>query len=753
MPPELGTERNRSFELAPLPAVPPALPSRVRVGLALSGGGARGFAHIGVLQELTEAGVPIDVIAGTSMGAVVGGLYAAGISADSLEALAESSAELFRGDDWRSLSIFQKHRSAPTTLRVFFSGWEYRLPDGLVNDLGVNWLLFEHTAMANLAAGGDFDQLRVPFRALAVDLVSGERIVFEGGDLARAIRASMSIPVTFAPIRLTEPDRVLIDAGPVDALPIGVARDDLGADFVIAVNTTIPFGADEELIDLTDIGSRTIRLVSQRVDSTAIGGWNTWIQPDLTGFRTLEFDRAAALIQRGREATRAELPRLLARLSAAGVECHPPAPGASPDLEARLRAAVVHADTGILDPDHEPPLASVDRPPFVPAEPESLVIQEIHFHGRRMSFSWVPKIELGLLEGERLSFAKLERGVRRLYATDIYEWVWPHLEPGDRPGATILHLDLRERARTFVGVTLTYDNGRNLNTSVEIRRRNELRLGETLYLTAYLGNFLDGVEGGVRSSRIRGIPLAFDLGARTIRRKYRRDEDGALTLRQTGIDLSTGLLAGTSAMVLAGVRIWEDSGRGTSEVADWSGTRRALYTTFFADHTDQEVDPLRGSRIEAEYAYYLSEELEPAYQSFHGSAELHIPWRRISAGAGVTLAGADRDELNLRDLHRLDLSRATLGRFELGLYAPFTASASASLSFILPYAVQLWTRGRAGLWAGDFDDLRDERARRALEFGASQRTPIGPLSVGLSTEEERTPYYFISVGYELAETW
>ena len=731
------------------PGVPNKTATRPTVGLALSGGGARGLAHIGVLQELTEAGVPIDRIAGSSMGAVIGGLYACGVSPDSLETLARSSADLFRGDPWSNLSIFQKQRARPTSLRIFFSGWEYRLPEALINDIGVNLLIFEHTTLANVVAGSDFDRLGVPFRAVAVDLVSGNLVVFREGDLARAIRASMSIPVTFAPIRLDDPTQVLVDAGPIDALPVGVARDELDADFVIAVNTTIPFQSGD-LDDIADIGARTIRLVSQRVDSTSIGGWNIWIEPDLNGSRTLSFDRAPQIIAAGRSAARAQLSCIRSRLREAGIELSPPR---RPGSEATPSTASLEAveSTALADQGSEP-----YRPPEVstaPIDPASFTIQEIRFHGRRMSFSWVPRIALGLEEGSRLSLSRLERGVRRLYATDIYEWVWPYLERGDRPDEVILHLYLRERVRTFVGVSLSYDNSRNLNTSIEFRRRNELRLGETLYLTAYLGNFLDGVDGGIRSSRVRGIPLAFDLSGRSIRRKYRRDDDGALILRQTGLDLSTGLIAGDAAMLLAGFRIWEDSGRGLRNVEDWSATRRALYANFFADQTDQATFPRRGSRFEAEYAYYLSEELESSYQSFQGSAEVRIPLRRLSVGLSASLAGADRDDLSLRDLHRLDLSQSTIGRFEPDLYAPFTASGGAVLSYGLPYSIQLWSKGTAGVWGRDFDQLRRQQARLALECGASQLTPIGPLTLGVATEEERPPFYFISFGYELETQW
>ena len=223
---------------APLPAH--ADGSRPRIGLVLSGGGARGLAHVGVLKALEHAHVRIDAIAGTSMGAIVGGLYASGMTADELE------TEL-RRIDWDALF-------APRVARPYLSqrrkeedfeiatGLEFGVhdgqlsaPQGALSSRGLELLLRRLTLPVRHVE--DFDRLPIPFRAVATDMETGKPVILSHGDLAIALRSSMSVPGVFAP---TEVDgRLLGDGGLVDNLPVDVARA-MGVDIVIVANIGTP---------------------------------------------------------------------------------------------------------------------------------------------------------------------------------------------------------------------------------------------------------------------------------------------------------------------------------------------------------------------------------------------------------------------------------------------------------------------------------------------------------------------------------
>ncbi len=222
---------------------------RPSIGLALGGGGARGVAHAGVLRALEDMRIPIDCIAGTSMGAVVGGLYAAGLAPDELE------REL-TGMDWTAIFLgrppridWPSHRRREDVgflarFPLGVRGGEVILPGGLIEGQELEIVLRRHTVRA--APGRiDFDHLPIPFRALAADLESGEAIVLGEGDLAGAIRASIAIPGAFAPVEIG--GRLLVDGGIAANLPVAAVRA-MGADLVIAVDVGAPETDRTELL-------------------------------------------------------------------------------------------------------------------------------------------------------------------------------------------------------------------------------------------------------------------------------------------------------------------------------------------------------------------------------------------------------------------------------------------------------------------------------------------------------------------------
>lgn len=692
-------------------------PSRPRIGLVLSGGGARGIAHVGVLRALEEGGIPIDCIAGTSMGAVVGGLYASGIGVDSLEVLARRSDLFLAPTSYANLSVFQKRRVQNPTFGLYFAGLEYRLPRSILNDFNINWMLIAHTARANLTARGDFDRLPIPFRALALDLRSGETVVLRSGDLAKAIRSSMSVPVSFPPIQ--GENQVLIDAGTRNNLPIEVAREEMGAEKIIAVNCTLPWDKAGGADDLTQVAIRLVHLLSQRVDSTSVSGWDVWIEPDLQDTRTFDFDQRDMLIQAGYEATVPRLPEIRRAL------------GLDPDLPPHQPERTAVREAGLIDLD-------------------TLVVESVQLSGRRMSYAWVPREELRIAPGDPFSLDRIEGGLRRLYATYLYDTVWPAFRLSE-DGKVVINLQVQERDLTHVSVHTLYDNSRNMNMSLEISRRNLLRLGESIYLRTYLGNFVSGVEGGMRSSHVRGLPLALDVVASALGYDYRRNERGELDRKEIKLEVSTGLLMGREALLFFGARTWRDEGSGSSEVPSWKATNRTGFVTAMADGTDEREIPSRGYYLRADYEFFLEERLRSRHHSWLGEATLSLPIGPASITPRISGAWVSDAHLPFRNWNRLDVTRATWGRFEKDLYAPYLASAGLELSWRLPYHIVAWGRGTAGARAMTFEDLERVPRDRGIEGGLLQRSPVGPIFIGVAAERDRNPFYFIQVGHDLAK--
>ena len=211
---------------------------RPRVGLVLSGGGARGAAHIGVLRVLEDLHVPIDAIAGTSMGSIIGGLYAAGLSPDQIQDAIAGVAwgEAFKDKPPRSNSSFRRKQDD----RDFLVGLELGLHKdgfsyarGLLQGQNLGLLLKHFAAGAELVE--DFDSLPIPYRAVATDAITGDPVVLDSGDLAQAMRASMSVPGVFEPVEID--GRLLVDGGMSAQTPISVARR-MGVDILIVVDLT-----------------------------------------------------------------------------------------------------------------------------------------------------------------------------------------------------------------------------------------------------------------------------------------------------------------------------------------------------------------------------------------------------------------------------------------------------------------------------------------------------------------------------------
>lgn len=287
---------------------------RPSTGLVLSGGAARGLAHIGVLKALEEQGVQIDAIAGTSMGAVIGGLYAAGYSVEELEKLA-------LGLDWQQvLSDDPPREDIPFRRKQddrdflvkrklsFRDDGSLGLPLGVIQ--GQNLALLLERLLVHASDTRDFDRLPIPFRAVATDIANDKKVIFRSGHLPQAIRASMSIPAVFAPVEID--GRLLVDGGMVDNIPMDVARD-MGVDRLIVVDIGTPLQPREQLLTVVDVLNQSITMMTRRNSEAQLATLrreDLLIQPMLAAFGSADFERAQQLIDAGYRATDALQVRL-----------------------------------------------------------------------------------------------------------------------------------------------------------------------------------------------------------------------------------------------------------------------------------------------------------------------------------------------------------------------------------------------------------------------------------------------------------
>jgi len=459
-------------------AAPSSTEGRPRIGLVLAGGGALGAAHVGVIQVLERLGVPIDVVAGTSMGALVGGLYATGRSGDELaDALASVDwSDAFRDTPARDNRPFYRKREdldylVGARLGVRDDG-AIGVPLGLV--LGQRISLILKRLTLDVSSVQDFDALPRPFRAVAVDLETGRPVILGEGSLPVAMRASMSVPGAFPPVEMN--GRWLLDGGVVNNLPVDVARA-MGADRVIVVNLAAKLSPREDITSpLAVLGQMVSVAIEQNTQAqlASLQPGDILIEPDLGDMTAADFDRVAEAVALGVEAAEAQAPVLRQLAASLGG-----APAPLPAVDA-------------LVPSGAP--ASV-APPNPAAD---VVITDIRSDGDGTLSDAVILGYITQAVGEPLDLDQLERDLGTLYGLDVFERVDWTLEPSDStptgpPSGTLV---IVTRARSWgtdsiqFGVRLTDDFQGNatygLSGAYTFRPLNDL--GGSLRLAAEIGN-------------------------------------------------------------------------------------------------------------------------------------------------------------------------------------------------------------------------------------------------------------------------
>ena len=380
---------------------------RPRIGLVLSGGGARGYAHLGVLKVLEKWHIPIDYIAATSMGAVVGGLYASGLSADTLEKkLTEINLSdiAFDRNDRAKLPQSQREDNFqyPIGLAAGYGDGKLKMATGLVQ--GNHLLSVLQNWTSQLPANIVFDQLPTPFRAVATDLGTGEEVVLKQGSLPRAIRASMAVPGLFAPFRID--GHTMVDGGLVSNLPVQLARD-MGADIIIAVNIATPLQDPSDIESPTAVAQQMVTiLIRQNVKAqkALLTDSDILIEPELGNLSFTDFSRGKDGINAGAEATEQMRTKL--------------APLALPEAQwqAYLTARQV---THVLTPDTRIDKILITTKGRVPAD----VVQR----------------QLGVREGDRYDSSALNQDLSRLTTNGDFKGVTQELVVED--GRNVLKID------------------------------------------------------------------------------------------------------------------------------------------------------------------------------------------------------------------------------------------------------------------------------------------------------------------------
>jgi NTE family protein len=423
------------------PVTPAPTAKRPKICLVLSGGGARGAAHVGVLKVLEEYRVPIHCITGTSMGSLVGAAYASGTTVPEMDQIMASiTTELLFKEKPPRAELSMRRKA--DDYKAFFgpeigvTGGKISLGKGIVTGVQLETVLRQ---LSKVKGYYDFDKLPIPFRAVATDLVTGKAVVFHDGELANVMRASMSVPGAVAPAEFD--GKMLVDGMLTSNLPVDAARA-MGADLVIAVNVGTPLLKRDELNGIGGVVGQMLSILTEQNVQASLASLkpdDILITPELEGFGTGDFDDLKKIAPLGEPAARKVADRL-ARLSIPAAEYAA--------LRERQMIAVV--------PDLRP-------------------VDEIRFENLALVNPESARVHMQTRPGEPIDQKKLDMDMRRIYGTGDFEHVnYRYL---DEPGKRILAVDAVEKSwgpdsmRFGLGLSSDFGGDALYNLLVSYRKR------------------------------------------------------------------------------------------------------------------------------------------------------------------------------------------------------------------------------------------------------------------------------------------
>lgn len=451
-----------------------------KVGLVLSGGGAKGLAHVGVLKVLEKNRIPIDYIVGTSMGAIVGGMYAAGYSPREIEEIVLKP----EFQDWvanRPLEgkVFNFYDADPSPAALHLglsidTAFRTRVTPRIINDATLNYVLATMLAPAGAISNYNFDNLFVPYRAVASEVFTRQKVVQRSGSLSDAVRNSMAFPLAFRPIR-QEDGRYLFDGAVVDNFPTGVIRQEFKPDIIIGVNVgdvayrKYPKEKDDQLLTST-----LVFLGSNAADTLSVGPNGIFIQPDITDYTAADFGRVKRLIALGEQATEEKLALTLQRIQ-------------------RREDTVALQQRRLAFQQRAP------KPDFTRITVQGLPRQQQEFVRRFFQRS-----------GSTYTPSDVEEGYFRLVSNDFFTNVYPRIRYSEEQKGYGLSIDARQanNLTADLGVLLSSRSMSNFYLGGAYRYLS--RYLYTVRANATVGRFYNAVQGSFRVSVPGQIPLYFE---------------------------------------------------------------------------------------------------------------------------------------------------------------------------------------------------------------------------------------------------
>ncbi len=704
---------------------------RPTIGLVLGGGGAKGLAHVGVIKVLEENQIPVDVVAGTSMGAIIGALYASGYSADELENITSEMNwhEVFNDKTSRGRSTFRRKTDEfgfLTDYKVSFKNGKIVLPEGLIQ--GQNLFLELSNLLSETRSVGKFEDLPIPFRLVATDLSSGEAEIMQDGDLATAVFASMAIPGLIPPVE--RDGKHLIDGGLVNNVPVDLARA-LGADIVIVVNVGTDPKPVSEINNFIDVLRQTQIILTKENTRFQIASLNLQdilIEPDLKGLGATNFDQANKLASYGAQEARKLLPKLQTlRLDDKAWLDHLIGRLALPQKRSIISDIIITQDSKLSDD--------------------------------------ILRTGISLKQGEVFDPEKLNRDIDRLYGIGIYDRITYKI---DKQGAnTVLRVDgkVKETSDGYFkfGVALdsNLEDTSSFKLGVSYTKPQVNKWGGEWRTEINIGDALDGVTefyqplGDKQQFFIEpSVFVSRDKGAFFDDFERRR---GDLKVLGLGYSLQGGVLFGRWGELRGGVTNANVKLSFTDDTLGNNSLRlddSYLLGRMTIDTLDSLSFPTRGHIVVAEYQVHDTF-LGGNTQYNQTSLNAFKPFTkgRHTLGIGTRLGGSTGRDANLIGTSELGGFLSLSGFSEDELSGQYAAMIFGTYYYRLNqqatlFDFPLYIGGslEAGNVYQSFDQIGFEQAIYASSIFAGMKSPLGPVFVGVGYNDKGNTSLYFSIG-------
>ncbi len=697
-----------------------------KVGLTLSGGGAKGIAHIGVLKVLEEYNIKPEFITGTSMGSIIGALYSIGYSAEELE-------DIILSLDWNEIlfdelprvnvSMEEKDSDSKYVATFPIEKLKIKLPSGMVSGQNITQLLTKLTYGYHDI--DDFRNLPIPFLCIATNIETGDDVVLDRGYLPEAIRASMSIPSMFKPV--TVDSLLLVDGGLVRNFPVSDCKN-MGADFVIGVDVGTELHSKDELNSMIEIMEQSIGLYGAENNKRERDLADILIIPEVSNYSITDFNKADSLIAIGERAARKVIPHLI-------------------KLQNRVNTSEAM---------------------YRNSNTEDIVLKKIKIEGLKNVSKNLVIGKMPLREGYTYSLDRIDRAVTQLYGTRFFNKIKYRIVPTD-DNEHILIIDVEEKQKNLFRAGFHYDSDMKASILLNTTFRNMIVEGSKVTIDIALGDnktfhYSEFIHTGLRPGfgfKIDMIYDEFDF--------IYRNTDG-VKQAQLGIDNASMILfintifsdnfqIGTSLEILRseikGEIVPEQWGE--VETSNW-WLRSAVYGEI--DTRNKSIYPTKGSHTYCEYKWFnCFDELEnndEHFIRFFLSTEEIIPLhKRFAIAIGSFAGSTNSSSVPAEETYYLGgFTDKQNGRPFTGYYFGEVVAEDAFIgrlrlqyeAFSNVFFIARWDSGRVIRDLSGFG--KEDFWTHGVGLSFAYKTPIGPIEYTLmGNDRDRELRNYINIGY------